>query len=90
MCDLLARIGPVKVLVPFRIAIEIRDPLNWGPGSIVWNRSGGKMIFFLVHSLWLQVVFSQQDTLAYRLGLIAGSVIMCLIVFVVIRKIFRE
>jgi hypothetical protein len=48
------------------------------------------MISLFARSLWSQSILAQQDTLADRIGLIAGAVVMVIIVVVVIRKLFKE
>jgi hypothetical protein len=48
------------------------------------------MISLFARSFWLQPILAQQDTLAYRIALIAGCIVMVIIVIVVIRKLFKE
>jgi hypothetical protein len=38
----------------------------------------------------LQPIFAQQDSVAYRMGLIVGCIFMVIVVLVVIRKMFKE
>jgi hypothetical protein len=48
------------------------------------------MISLFARSFLSPPVLAQQDTLAYRIALIAGAIIMVIIVVLVIRKLFKE